>query len=79
MMILLKKDAYLLATATANSMEMSIHLEKALPMNVKNGKDHSCLCTFLCLIVNGSVFFSLPLSHRRLSENILKLAFMLHI
>ena len=47
MMILLKKVAYLLASATANSMERSIHLEKALPMSVKNGKDHGCLYTFL--------------------------------
>lgn len=47
MMILLKKVAYLLASATANSMERSIHLEKALLMNAKNGKDHGCLYTFL--------------------------------
>lgn len=47
MMILLKKAAYLLASATASSMERSIHLEKTLPMNVKNGKDHGCLHTFL--------------------------------
>lgn len=40
MMILLKKAAYLLASATADSMERGIPLEKPLPMNVKNGKDH---------------------------------------
>lgn len=29
------------------------------------------------MIVNGSVFFNLPLSHRKLPENILNLMFML--
>jgi len=47
MMILLRKAAYLLASATANSMERSIHLEKTLLTNVKNGKGHSCLYTSL--------------------------------
>lgn len=46
MMILLKKAAYLLASATADSMEMGILLEKALPMNVKNGKDRSYTPSF---------------------------------
>lgn len=78
-MILLEKAAYLLASATANSVERSIHLEKALPMNVKNGKHHGCLHVFLWMIVNASAFFSLPLSHKRLPENILNLTFMLHV
>lgn len=51
MMISMKMAAYLLASATANSMERGIHLEKPLAMSVKNGKDHhrrspffSCMC-----------------------------------
>lgn len=44
MMISVKKAASLLASATANSVERRIHLEKAFPKNVKNGKDTGC-CT----------------------------------
>lgn len=41
-MISVKKAASLLASAIANSVERRMHLEKAFPKNVKNGKNPSC-------------------------------------
>lgn len=53
MMISLKMAVYLLASATADSMERGIHLEKPLAMSVRNGKDHHShspffICIWVC-------------------------------
>lgn len=45
-MISVKKAAFLLASATANSVERHMHLEKPFPKNVKNGKDPGCCTPF---------------------------------
>lgn len=45
-MISVKKAASLLASATANLVERRMHLEKAFPKNVKNGKDPGCYTPF---------------------------------
>lgn len=45
-MILVKKAASLLASATADSVERHMHLEKTFPKNVKNGKEPGCCTPF---------------------------------
>lgn len=42
-----KKAASLLASATASLVERHMHLEKAFPKNVKNGKDPDGCTPFL--------------------------------